>query len=220
MENFGPANRELPLIYCSQILSWSCKVPVLPTRGQAAFLRVNICQDPLKNYFGCQRQRGATSDNLNVVRTKYCVWWTPSLSRSSEGQLQRKEKVWTHGSLWLCATSKEKEAECSVTLQLAPYIFIVNESFFLLLVIDDHLQQLLIVSPVCWQFCMTSELAHPHSQLCSPLPPDAVTPLAWRCARSSISMEANSMSLTWTAHPYPLNLPMQPSEKCILSCSS
>lgn len=32
-----------------------------------AFLSMNLCQDPLENYFGCQRQRGATSDNPNAV---------------------------------------------------------------------------------------------------------------------------------------------------------
>lgn len=31
-----------------------------------AFLSNRICQDPLKNYFGCQRQRGGTSDNPTV----------------------------------------------------------------------------------------------------------------------------------------------------------
>ena len=31
-----------------------------------AFLSVNISQDPLENYFGCQRQRGGTSDNPNA----------------------------------------------------------------------------------------------------------------------------------------------------------
>ena len=27
---------------------------------------LSICQDPLENFFGCQRQRGGTSDNPNV----------------------------------------------------------------------------------------------------------------------------------------------------------
>ena len=31
-----------------------------------AFLSGNLCQDPLENYFGCQRQRGGTSDNPSV----------------------------------------------------------------------------------------------------------------------------------------------------------
>ena len=31
-----------------------------------AFLSVNISQDPLENFFGCQRQRGGTSDNPSV----------------------------------------------------------------------------------------------------------------------------------------------------------
>lgn len=31
-----------------------------------AFLSANLCQDPLENFFGCQRQRGGTSDNPNV----------------------------------------------------------------------------------------------------------------------------------------------------------
>ena len=32
-----------------------------------AFLSQNICQDPLENFFGTQRQRGGTSDNPNVL---------------------------------------------------------------------------------------------------------------------------------------------------------
>lgn len=31
-----------------------------------AFLSNNICQDPVENFFGCQRQRGGTSDNPNA----------------------------------------------------------------------------------------------------------------------------------------------------------
>ena len=37
-------------------------------RGERlAFLSNRICQDPLENFFGCQRQRGGTSDNPNVA---------------------------------------------------------------------------------------------------------------------------------------------------------
>lgn len=32
-----------------------------------AFLSNNLCQDPLEQFFGCQRQRGGTSDNPNVL---------------------------------------------------------------------------------------------------------------------------------------------------------
>ena len=28
---------------------------------------INLCQDPLELFFGCQRQRGGTSDNPNVL---------------------------------------------------------------------------------------------------------------------------------------------------------
>ena len=31
------------------------------------FLSNNLCQDPLEQFFGCQRQRGGTSDNPNAV---------------------------------------------------------------------------------------------------------------------------------------------------------
>ena len=31
-----------------------------------AFLSQRLCQDPLENFFGCQRQRGGTRDNPNV----------------------------------------------------------------------------------------------------------------------------------------------------------
>ena len=32
-----------------------------------AFLSNNICQDPLEGFFGCQRQRGGTSDNPSAL---------------------------------------------------------------------------------------------------------------------------------------------------------
>ena len=32
-----------------------------------AFLCNNICQDPIENFFGCQRQRGGTNENPNAV---------------------------------------------------------------------------------------------------------------------------------------------------------
>ena len=34
--------------------------------NKLAFLSNHICQDPLENYFGCQRQAGGTSDNPTV----------------------------------------------------------------------------------------------------------------------------------------------------------
>ena len=37
----------------------------LVTDENLAFLSQNICQDSLENYFGCQTQRGGTSDNPN-----------------------------------------------------------------------------------------------------------------------------------------------------------
>ena len=42
-------------------------VPYLFTiPGVTAFLSQRICQDPLENIFGCQRQRGGTHDNPSV----------------------------------------------------------------------------------------------------------------------------------------------------------
>ena len=35
--------------------------------NKLAFLSSCISQDPLENFFGCQRQRGGTSDNPNVL---------------------------------------------------------------------------------------------------------------------------------------------------------
>ena len=37
------------------------------TENNLAFLSQNLCQDPLENFFGCQRQRRRTSDNPNVL---------------------------------------------------------------------------------------------------------------------------------------------------------
>lgn len=34
--------------------------------NRLAFLSQAICQDPLETFFGCQRQRGGTSDNPNT----------------------------------------------------------------------------------------------------------------------------------------------------------
>ena len=34
--------------------------------NKLAFLSGNLCQDPLENFFGCQRQRGGTSDNASA----------------------------------------------------------------------------------------------------------------------------------------------------------
>lgn len=31
-----------------------------------SFLSINLSQDPLENFFGCQRQRGGTNDNPTV----------------------------------------------------------------------------------------------------------------------------------------------------------
>ena len=35
--------------------------------GVKSFLSQRLCQDPLESFFGCQRQRGGTSDNPNVL---------------------------------------------------------------------------------------------------------------------------------------------------------
>ena len=34
--------------------------------NKLAFLSNHLCQDPFENYFGCQRQKGGTSDNPTV----------------------------------------------------------------------------------------------------------------------------------------------------------
>ena len=39
--------------------------------NKIALLSRNLCQDPLENYFGCQRQRGGTSDNPNAAEFGY-----------------------------------------------------------------------------------------------------------------------------------------------------
>ena len=41
-------------------------VPGIKEKGRALLSR-NLCQDPLENYFGCQRQCGGTSDNPNAL---------------------------------------------------------------------------------------------------------------------------------------------------------
>ena len=39
--------------------------------NKIAFLSRNLCQDPLENFFGCQRQRGGTSDNPNASEFQF-----------------------------------------------------------------------------------------------------------------------------------------------------
>ena len=34
--------------------------------GVSSFLSQRICQDPIENFFGCQRQRGGVNENPNV----------------------------------------------------------------------------------------------------------------------------------------------------------
>ena len=34
--------------------------------NRLSFLSFNLCQDPLEGFFGCQRQRGRTSENPSV----------------------------------------------------------------------------------------------------------------------------------------------------------
>ena len=36
-------------------------------QNKLVLLSNNLCQDPLEQFFGCQRQRGGTSDNPNVA---------------------------------------------------------------------------------------------------------------------------------------------------------
>ena len=52
-----------------ELIEYLFSQPVV-TVNKLAFLSQNICQDPLENYFGCQRQRGGTSDNPSVH--EYC----------------------------------------------------------------------------------------------------------------------------------------------------
>ena len=60
--------------------------------NQLALLSQHICQDPLENFFGCQRQRGGTSDNPSAQEyyiskctgTPSCELFLPG---SSEGKL-------------------------------------------------------------------------------------------------------------------------------------
>ena len=42
----------------------------METVNKLAFLRQNICQNQLENYFDCQRQQGGTSDNPSIH--EYC----------------------------------------------------------------------------------------------------------------------------------------------------
>ena len=51
---------------CSQVICGANKDNLPEVKGNnLAFLRNNLCQDPVENFFGCQRQRGGTA--LRVV---------------------------------------------------------------------------------------------------------------------------------------------------------
>ena len=45
----------------TELVQFIFKIP-----GVKFFLSERICQDPLENFFGCQRQRGRTDENPNV----------------------------------------------------------------------------------------------------------------------------------------------------------
>lgn len=54
--------------YCALVKSYVEFVKYIFTlpevaENKLAFLSVNICQDPLENFFGCQRQCGRTNHN-------------------------------------------------------------------------------------------------------------------------------------------------------------
>ena len=48
-----------------EIIRYIVPMPEVKDNG-LVFLSNNICQDPLENYFECQRQRGGTNDNPTV----------------------------------------------------------------------------------------------------------------------------------------------------------
>lgn len=48
-----------------EFVKYLFSLPIV-VENKLAFLSNHICQDPLENYFGCQRQRGGTSDNPTV----------------------------------------------------------------------------------------------------------------------------------------------------------
>ena len=50
----------------SELTSWHCSCHVLHERSERSKTCLQLCQDPIENFFDCQRQRGGTSDNPNV----------------------------------------------------------------------------------------------------------------------------------------------------------
>ena len=62
-------NFMLYLVYAAKslvgLVQYLFSLPCVQT-NKLAFLSNNICQDPLENFFGVQRQRGGTCDNPSV----------------------------------------------------------------------------------------------------------------------------------------------------------
>ena len=57
------------LYFCCKIVylvNYVFSVPGIKEK-RIVLLSRNLCQDPLENYFGCQRQCGGTSDNPNAL---------------------------------------------------------------------------------------------------------------------------------------------------------
>lgn len=128
---------------CSQIISGTRKIPFHYSRGQI-FLSERILQDPLENFFGCQRQRGGASENPNVqdfckntqalrVINSVCG----SVPRGNcRGNKQLMDKQLDHNPLPKCRriqTSKDKlksvqENKCYVSVCASPVISSQHQS--------------------------------------------------------------------------------------------
>ncbi len=79
--------------------------------GVTSFLSQKVCQDPLENFFGCQRQRGRVHDNPNAeeflkntqalrVINSFCI-------APSQGNCRGASKKRNYGSCHI--TDKENE---------------------------------------------------------------------------------------------------------------
>lgn len=62
--------------HSSNVLSGVCPLSLFSTWSDIISESERLCQDPTEKFFGCQRQRGYTNENLTVA---WCLrklpWW-------------------------------------------------------------------------------------------------------------------------------------------------
>lgn len=107
-----------------------------------AFLSAHINQDPLENFFGCQRQRGGTSDNPNVQEYYQNTQALRVVNSFCRGPVRGNcRRATSSGSVTeeSCAPLlKRKKHKLKTPLDFVVNFFISSFfKFFIIIVVDD-----------------------------------------------------------------------------------